>query len=194
MSGNVSTEASSMTLLELFWFFFRISAVTFGGGIVILGIVQMEQERRGDIPEEEFNDMVSLAASMPGPIAVSIAWLMGRYYKGLRGSVAAVLGAVTPPFFIILFLSPFIIKYANLPEVAGFLKGVLAGVCAIIAGVVFKNVRGAFAGSLWNIMIYIFVMAAIGFFKIHPVIVMLTAIFIQAAREKRELRKKEARR
>ena len=78
-----------MSLWELFVFFFRISAVTFGGGIVILGMVQLEQEKRGDIDPEVFADMVSLAASMPGPIAVSISWLMGRHYK--RGSPAALL-------------------------------------------------------------------------------------------------------
>ena len=51
-----------MSLLELFLFFFKISSVTFGGGIVILGIVQLEQERRRDIDGEAFADMVSLAA------------------------------------------------------------------------------------------------------------------------------------
>ena len=66
-----------MSLLELFLFFFKISAVTFGGGIVILGMVQLEEEKRRDIAPEVFADMVSLAASMPGPIAVSIAWLAG---------------------------------------------------------------------------------------------------------------------
>ena len=58
-----------MSLLELFLFFFKISAVTFGGGIVILGMVQLEDEKRRDIAPEVFADMVSLAASMPGPAA-----------------------------------------------------------------------------------------------------------------------------
>ena len=109
-----------MSLLELFVFFFRISAVTFGGGIVILGMVQLEEEKRRDIDPEVFADMVSLAASMPGPIAVSISWLMGRHYRGLIGSFVAVAGAILPPFLIILFLSPFIIKYSDVPAVKGF--------------------------------------------------------------------------
>ena len=52
-----------MTLWQLFIFFFRISSVTFGGGIVILGMVQLEQERRKDIDPEEFADMVKMQRS-----------------------------------------------------------------------------------------------------------------------------------
>lgn len=136
-----------MSLLELFIFFFRISAVTFGGGIVILGMVQLEEEKRGDIDPEVFADMVSLAASMPGPIAVSISWLLGRYYKGLAGSLAAVFGAILPPFLIILILSPFIIKYSGVPSVMGFFRGVLAGTSAIIILVIVDNVKSALWGN-----------------------------------------------
>ena len=100
-----------MTILQLFLFFFRISAVTFGGGIVIMGMVKLGISKRQDISDAEFSDMVSLAASVPGPLAVSVAWLLGRHYRGIKGSIAAVAGAVLPPFVIILILSPIILKY-----------------------------------------------------------------------------------
>ena len=105
--------------------------MTFGGGIVILGMVQLEQEKRGDIDPEVFADMVSLAASMPGPIAVSISWLMGRHYKGLAAASRPQAGAVLLRSDI-LFLSPLIIKYSDVPAVMGFFRGVLAGTSAII--------------------------------------------------------------
>ena len=177
-----------MSLIELFMFFFRISAVTFGGGIVILGMVQLEINKRNDIPKDEFDDMVSLAASMPGPIAVSIAWLLGRHYKGLAGSIIAVAGAICPPFFIILFLSPLIIKYSHLPAVQGFLRGILAGTCAIITLVIFDNVKNTLIGKIKNIIPYIFVVCAIGVFKIHPVPVMAAALLFQYLRERKELK------
>ena len=53
-----------MTLIELFLFFFKISSVTFGGGIVILGIVQLEVEKRGGIGEEKFADMAALSEQL----------------------------------------------------------------------------------------------------------------------------------
>ena len=173
-----------MSLFELFTLFFRISAVTFGGGLVILGMVKLEQEKRRDIPEEEFADMVSLAASMPGPIAVSISWLMGRYYHGLKGSIIAVLGAVLPPFLIILMLSPFIIKYSHLPAVQGFFKGVLAGTSAIIILVIADNVKGALFGKRLNIIPYLFVISLIGVFNIYPLLVMAAALLLEYAIER----------
>ncbi|MEG1603251.1 MAG: chromate transporter [Cloacibacillus sp.] len=173
-----------MSLTQLFFFFFRISAVTFGGGIVILGMVQLEEEKRGDIDPEVFADMVSLAASMPGPIAVSIAWLMGRHYKGLSGSLAAVAGAVLPPFLIILFLSPFIIKYSDLPAVRGFFHGVLAGTSAIIVLVIFDNVKSALLGKWWNLVPFLLVISLIGVLHIHPLFAMAGVIALQFAHER----------
>ncbi|MDO4988695.1 MAG: chromate transporter [Synergistes sp.] len=175
-----------MSLAELFWFFFRISAVTFGGGIVILGMVQLEQERRGGISKEVFNDMTSIAASMPGPIAVSIAWLMGRHYRGLAGSIAAVIGAVLPPFLIILFFSPFILRYSHLPAVSGFFKGVLAGTSAIIVPVIFDNVKSTLTDKIWNWVPYILVLSMIGVFDMHPFSVVVTVMALQMVRARCE--------
>lgn len=173
-----------MSLWELFFFFFRISAVTFGGGIVILGMVKLEVEKRRDIDTEELDDMVSLAASMPGPIAVSISWLYGRRQRGLIGSITAVTGAIAPPFLIVLFLSPFILRYAHLPAVDGFFKGVLCGTSAIIVTVIFDNVRSTLSSTIWNFVPFAAVIAMIGVFQIHPFAAMALAMALQVAREK----------
>ncbi|MCE5201139.1 MAG: chromate transporter [Synergistaceae bacterium] len=178
-----------MTLFELFFFFFKISAVTFGGGIVILGMVQLEEEKRMDIDAEEFADMISLAASMPGPLAVSISWIMGRHYRGFPGSVAAVSGAIFPPFIIVLFLSPLILKYSDVPGVQGFFRGVLAGTSAIITTVVFDNVKNTLSAGWWNAVPFAAVIAMIGIFHIHPFLAMSAAIAIQLLRERAVFKK-----
>lgn len=172
-----------MTLLQLFLLFLRISSVTFGGGIVIIGMVGLEIADREEISEEEFADMVSLAASVPGPLAISIAWLLGRHYKGFKGSLAAVAGAVLPPFFIILLLSPVILKYSANSAVQGFFKGVLAGTGAIITLVVFDNVRSTLSAAWWNVIPFIMVAALIGIFEMNPLVSMLTVFFVQTIRE-----------
>ena len=177
-----------MTLIELFLFFFKISSVTFGGGIVILGIVQFEVEKRGGIGEEKFADMVSLAASMPGPIAVSISWLLGRHYHGLKGSLAAAAGSVLPPFIIVLLLSPLILEYSALPLVQGFFRGVLAGTGAIIASVIFENVKGTLKRSRWNLIPIIAVISMIGIFHLHPLFSMFFILVLQFAGERLVLR------
>ncbi|MEG1642006.1 MAG: chromate transporter [Synergistaceae bacterium] len=173
-----------MSLLELFMFFFKISSVTFGGGIVILGMVQLEQSKRKDIDPEEFADMISLAASMPGPIAVSIAWILGRHYKGIKGSLVSVLGVVLPPFTIILLLSPIVLKYSHLPQVQGFFKGILAGTGAIITFVIVNNVKGALTSTLWNVIPYALILTMIGLLHIHPIIAMASVLIIQIIKEK----------
>ena len=173
-----------MGIFEIFLFFCRISAVTFGGGIVILGMVQLEAEKRGDIPADELADMVSLAASMPGPMAVSISWLFGRRYHGVAGAVAGVLGAITPPFLTVLILTPIILKYSDVPQVRGFFHGVLAGTSAIITVVVVKNVKTALSAGWWNVVPFALVIAMIGVFKIHPLITILVVIALQFLRER----------
>ena len=128
--------------------------------------------------------MVSLAASMPGPIAVSISWLMGKYYKGLVGSLAAAAGAVLPPFLIILFLSPLIIRYSDVPAVMGFFRGVLAGTSAIILLVIADNVKSALWGKWWNIVPYMLVVSTIGVFHVHPFAAMAGVLALQYVHEK----------
>lgn len=177
-----------MTVLELFFFFFRISAVTFGGGIVILGMVQLAIAERNDISEEDFSEMLSLAASVPGPLAVTIAWMLGRHYRGIRGSLSAVAGAILPPFMIVLILSPVILKCSDITAVQGFFKGVLAGTGAIITMVVFENVRSTLTSGWWNILPFAAVVVLIGVFGIHPLISMLAAFALQMLREKLILR------
>ena len=173
-----------MNLLQLFFFFFRISAVTFGGGIAILGMVKLGLAERKDITELEFSDMLSLAASVPGPLAVSMAWLLGKHYRGIKGSIAAVAGAVIPPFLIVLFLSPIILRYSGTHQVQGFFKGVLAGTGAIITMAVFENVRSTLSSGWWNIVPAALVILMIGFLGIHPLLSMLAAFSVQMIRQR----------
>lgn len=173
-----------MTLTELFLFFFKISSVTFGGGIVILGMVELEKDKLRGMNQEEIHDMVSLSASVPGPLAISIAWLVGRYYKGLMGSLVAITGAILPPFLIVLFVSPFVVKYSDVPAVRGFFNGVLAGTGAVIALVIFNNVKTALTQKLWNIAPFLFVITSMGVFKLHPLFAIAAGMAIQALHER----------
>lgn len=173
-----------MTTFELFLFFLRISCVTFGGGIVILGMAELELSKRDDISEEELADIVSLSASVPGPIAVSISWLVGRYYRGLRGSIAALAGMIIPPFLVILFVSPFVIKYSAYAPVQGFFKGVLAGTAAIITVTILKNVKNAVWGKWWNLLPYLLVIGMIGGLHLHPLPAILITLALLALKER----------
>jgi Chromate transport protein ChrA len=94
-----------MTLRQLFWIFFKISATAFGGGIAVIGVTKQEMAVHGNLSEEELSNFISLATAMPGPLAVSIAYLIGRHYHQTLGATVGILGAALPRFFS-LSLSP----------------------------------------------------------------------------------------
>ena len=168
-----------VSVRELFLFFFKISATTFGGGIVIVGMIRLEMEKRDDIAEEELTDLLGLAAAVPGPIAVSSAYMLGRYYRGAMGAVAAVLGAVLPPFLAILFVSPFILAYSHLPMVSGFFKGILAGVAAMIAAVVVADVKKTLFERRTNVLAYALVIILLGWLQMNPLVAVASGLALQ---------------
>ena len=96
------------TLFELFRSFFKIGLFTFGGGYAMVPLIEAEIiERRRWLPQGEFLDLLTLAQSSPGPIAVNTSVFIGYKVRGLRGAVAASLGAVLPSFLIILIVAIF---------------------------------------------------------------------------------------
>lgn len=168
-----------MSSFEVFSFFFRISLVTFGGGIAILGMLRLEMQRRGILSDEEVAEICNFAVVMPGPIAVSAAYMLGRRIAGLRGAVCGILGAVLPPFLIILLLSPFVLRHFHNPLVNKFFAGVLAAVAAMIAVMVVRDVRRTL--SLWrpNLVAYGAVIAMIAWLGLHPLLALLAGLIIQ---------------
>jgi chromate transporter len=125
-----------------------------------------------------------MAASVPGPLAISTAWLLGRHYRGLKGSLAAVAGAVLPslPYRPRPHLGQ--LAYSDEPRIQGFFKGVLAGTGAIITTVVFDNVRSTLMSGWWNVVPFAVVVVLIGLFGVHPLISMLAAFSLQMIRER----------
>ena len=95
-------------LWEIFWSFFKIGLFTFGGGYAMIPLIQREViDHRKWIPASEFLDLLTLAQSVPGPIAINTAVFVGYKRSGLRGACASLLGAVLPSFLIILAIALF---------------------------------------------------------------------------------------
>ena len=123
--------------LKLFTSTFYLSAFTFGGGYVI---VPLMRRRFVDdlhwIEEREMLDLTAIAQSAPGPIAVNAAILLGWRVAGPLGAAVSILGTVLPPFLILSVVSLFYAAFRSNPIVAAVLKGMQAGVAAVIASVV----------------------------------------------------------
>ena len=120
-------------LFQLFWSFFKIGAVTFGGGWAMVSMIQEEiVERRKWLANDEFLDIVAVCQSFPGAIAINLASYIGRVKNGTRGSVAAVTGASLPSLLIILLIAIFYQEFSAQTWWAKFVSGLLPVIVALI--------------------------------------------------------------
>lgn len=124
-------------LRSLFFSTLYISTFTFGGGFVIVTFMKRKfVDELHWIDEQEMLDMTALAQSSPGAIAVNAAILVGWRVEGLPGMIVAVVGTIIPPMVILSVISCFYAAFAANPYVALVLKGMQAGVAAVILDVV----------------------------------------------------------
>ncbi len=115
-----------------------LSAFTFGGGYVIVSLMKKKfVDEYHWIEENEMLDLVAIAQSAPGAIAVNGAIVVGYKLAGIAGVMTAILGTVIPPFLILSILSVFYQAFRSNYVVSQILEGMQAGVGAVIASVVF---------------------------------------------------------
>lgn len=123
-------------LWTLFTSMLYISTFTFGGGFVIVSLMQKKfVEELHWLEEDEMLDMTALAQAAPGAIAVNGAILVGRKLAGVPGIAVAVLGTILPPMVILSLISLAYEAFATNLWVARALKGMQAGVAAVIVDV-----------------------------------------------------------
>lgn len=128
---------------ELFWLFFKIGAFTFGGGYAMIALISKETvEKRKWISEEDFLNLIAIAESTPGPIAVNSATYIGYKIKGFWGSFFATLGVVLPSFIVIVILSFFIEQFRALEYVGYAFNGISACVAVLVLNAVLKFYKG----------------------------------------------------
>lgn len=122
---------------KLFSSTFSLSAFTFGGGFVIIPLMRKKfVEDLSWIDEEEMLDLTAIAQSSPGAIAVNASILIGYRLDGFKGALITVFGTVLPPLIILSVISLFYTAFRDSLIVGYVLRGMQAGVAAVIADVV----------------------------------------------------------
>lgn len=171
-------------LLKIFLSTLYLSAFTFGGGYVIITLMKQKfVDELHWIDDDEMLDMVAIAQSSPGPIAVNGAVIIGYKLEGIAGVFSAVLGAVLPPFVILTVISVFYSAFRNLFVVQSLLTGMKAGVSAVILSVVYDMAAGVVKGKdRVNIAVMILAFVATYFGKVNVVFVILITIAFGAVR------------
>lgn len=120
-------------LWPLFCTFFKIGAFTFGGGYAMIPMIQKETvEKKGWISDEDILEIIAIAESTPGPIAINSATFVGYRTAGFWGAFCATLGVVLPSFVIILAISYVLREFQQLKVVQYAFNGIRAGVLALL--------------------------------------------------------------
>ena len=143
MNHSVSengSEGQRLTpgLPELFFIFFRVGALTIGGGLAMISVLRHELGRKKLISEEQFVETFAGATSIPGAIVVNFAFLHGYNLRGWAGGVFSLAGVVMPSFLIMLIVVIFLFPYFDNPAVHSFLRGTASSVAGLLAYTAFS--------------------------------------------------------
>ncbi len=132
------------TLFKIFSTFFKIGAFTFGGGYAMIPLIQKEAvEKNKWVTDDDILEIIAIAESTPGPIAINSATFVGYRACGVLGSALATLGVVLPSFVIILAISFVLQQFQDLRAVQYAFQGIRAGVLALL----FKALWGMYKKS-----------------------------------------------
>ena len=156
-------KVSGKTLWQVFLSFFKIGAFTFGGGYAMIPLIQNEAvEQRHWVTDDDILEVVAIAESTPGPIAINSATFVGYKAAGVLGSVCATLGVVLPSFVIILALSFVLRQFQELEAVRYAFFGIRAGVLALLVKALWTMYRKSPKGWVsYVVMAASFVLTAV---------------------------------
>ena len=170
-------------LWRMFYTMLGISAFTFGGGFVIVSLMKKKYvDEYGWFTEEEMLDMTAMAQSSPGAIAVNAAILTGYRLEGIWGVLASVLGTVLPPVTILSVISLFYGIFRDSPLVQAVLKGMQAGVAAVICDVVLDlSGKVVKTRKLFSILLMVLAFCLVYFVKVNVILVILAAALLGVA-------------
>ncbi len=162
----------------LFCTFFKIGAFTFGGGYAMIPLIQKEAvENKGWVTDDDILEIIAIAESTPGPIAINSATFVGYRTCGVLGAACATFGVVLPSFVIILAISYVLQQFQSIKAVQYAFNGIRAGVLALL----FKALWGMYQKSpkgwaAYVVMAMAFVLTA--FVKVNVLLVIiLCAVF-----------------
>lgn len=158
---------------QLFCSFLRIGAFTFGGGYAMIPLIHREAvENHSWVDDQQILDIIAIAESTPGPIAINSATFIGYKVAGVAGSACATLGVVLPSFVIILIISLFFAAFKANQWVAWAFQGIRAAVVVLMVGAVIKLKKNSPNDLFnWGILAAVFLLASFGIVDTIPLLI-----------------------
>ena len=185
-------ENKKISLVKLFFSMMAISAFTFGGGFVIIGMMRKKFcDELHWVTDDEVLDMTAIAQSAPGALAVNSAVIFGYRMASIPGSLLSVLATVIPPIVIISIVCMIYDAFSTNLIIQTALRVMRAGVAAIILDVVIDLAGGVIkTKNVLNIVLMIAAFIASWYFKVSSIVIIL--LFIALGIAMALLNKKEA--
>lgn len=174
-------------ILKLFALFFKIGLFTFGGGYGMISIVKDEcVDKRNWVDNEEFVNLIAIAESTPGPLAVNMATYVGYKKAKLAGAIFATIGVVTPSVIIIYLIANYLNDFLKYEIVANAFRGIRIAVSIIVIRTGYNLIRSELKDSdkkplviiLFLIYTLIFLFIEIFRINISSVFFILSAVLL----------------
>ncbi len=161
--------------IDSFKTFFKIGLFTFGGGYAMIPLIENEVvDKHKWLDKEEFIDIIAIAQSCPGVMAINASVFIGYKLKKLRGALCSCLGTALPSFIIILAIAMFFHQFEDNKVVAAIFRGIRPAVVALIAVPTFSMAKSAKV-TFTNCWVPVVCALAIWKFGVSPIYVILIA-------------------
>ncbi len=177
MDNGQNQDSRETSLWQLFGVFAKIGAFTIGGGYAMISLIQNEIVRRKWLSEEDFSELITLAQTAPGLLAVNISIFTGFRLRGVKGSIVATLASILPSFLIILAIAMAFSGFQDNPVVIRVFKGIRPVVVALIL-VPMINMARKSDDRWWKWILSATVLGLVGFLGISPIYILLCVIVI----------------
>ncbi|OPH60694.1 chromate transporter [Paenibacillus ferrarius] len=170
-------------LFSLFFTFFKIGLISFGGGYAMMPVIQREVVKHDWLTADAFNQVITLAGTGPGPIATNSATLVGLQTAGVPGAIAATFGMVLPSLLLIILLAAFLYKWHS----NKWFKSSFYGLKPVVTGlIIFAAIHFGLGGlgvdkfqvswdRIASVLITVGAFFAIIKYKLHPFFVIVSA-------------------
>jgi chromate transporter len=161
-------------LFQIFWTFFKISPVTFGGGYAMVPLImKVIVERKKWLTNEDVTEVIALSQTIPGAVAVNSATFIGHKLGGIKGALAAMIGVSVPTFLIVLSLGVSYLYIQDNPKLEAAFISIRVTIVAIIAYAAMKIAKTAIVDKT---TFFIMIAGVLALFFIHPIV----AVFLGA--------------
>jgi chromate transporter len=158
-------------LLELFLVFFKLGAVSFGGGYAMVPLIEDEAvQKKKWVEKERIIDIFAVAGTLPGAIGLNSSGLVGYYVAGIPGAVIAMLGNVFPSVIIVLALSMLSSKFSTNPMVQAAFQGIRPAIIGLISFAAYKLGKTALSDR-YCYVIALLAFLGMTFLKMNPIAV-----------------------